>query len=198
MSDTNSDRRRFLAQLAALTATGLFGRGVLAQAAAQAEIAIDEATIEAASSLAGLSLSPEERALMRQGVAEHLSNLRAVRALALRNEVPPALRFRPDEGLGQIVVGPKQPRAAQAVDWGQTEDADPAAFASLRTLRTMLDKKQISAVELTRRTLARLREVDVQLHCVIELTEARALEEAARADSELAAGKPRGPLHGIP
>ena len=46
--------------------------------------------------------------------------------------------------------------------------------------------------------LARLKRLDPQLHCVITLTEERALKQAAAADAEIAAGKYRGPLHGIP
>src|SRR5262249_44219811 len=36
------------------------------------------------------------------------------------------------------------------------------------------------------------------LHCVVNLTEELALRQAARADREIAAGRYRGPLHGIP
>ena len=46
--------------------------------------------------------------------------------------------------------------------------------------------------------LARLKRYDPQLHFVITLTEERALKQAAAMDAELAAGKYRGPLHGIP
>ena len=46
--------------------------------------------------------------------------------------------------------------------------------------------------------LARLKRFDPQLHFVITLTEERALKQAAERDAETAAGKYRGPLHGIP
>jgi Asp-tRNA(Asn)/Glu-tRNA(Gln) amidotransferase A subunit family amidase len=46
--------------------------------------------------------------------------------------------------------------------------------------------------------LARLKRFDPQLHFVITLTEERALKQAAAMDAELAAGRYRGPLHGIP
>src|SRR6202043_1743782 len=51
---------------------------------------------------------------------------------------------------------------------------------------------------LTKMYLARLKRFDPMLHCVITLTEERALKQAAAADREIAAGKYRGPLHGIP
>ena len=51
---------------------------------------------------------------------------------------------------------------------------------------------------LTRLYLARLKQYDPHLHCVVTLTESLALEQAADADREIAAGRYRGPLHGIP
>ena len=55
-----------------------------------------------------------------------------------------------------------------------------------------------SSVALTTMYLARLKRYDPKLHCVITLTEERALKQAAAADAELLAGRYRGPLHGIP
>ena len=46
--------------------------------------------------------------------------------------------------------------------------------------------------------LARLKKYDPVLHCVISLTEERALKQAAAADAEIKRGHHRGPLHGIP
>jgi len=56
----------------------------------------------------------------------------------------------------------------------------------------------VSSVELTRLYLARLRQYDPALHCVITYTEELALRQAAQADREIAAGRYRGPLHGVP
>jgi Asp-tRNA(Asn)/Glu-tRNA(Gln) amidotransferase A subunit family amidase len=46
--------------------------------------------------------------------------------------------------------------------------------------------------------LARLKKYDSELECVVTLTEELAMEQAKRADKEIAEGKYRGPLHGIP
>jgi Asp-tRNA(Asn)/Glu-tRNA(Gln) amidotransferase A subunit family amidase len=53
-------------------------------------------------------------------------------------------------------------------------------------------------VELTRLYLDRLKRFDPTLLCVTTLTEARALRQAEAADAEIAAGRYKGPLHGIP
>src|SRR5690606_28348632 len=58
--------------------------------------------------------------------------------------------------------------------------------------------KAISAEQLTRMYLARLERYDPQLECVVSLTTERALPQARELDAELARGRYRGPLHGIP
>lgn len=72
------------------------------------------------------------------------------------------------------------------------------AFATVRELAELLQARKVSSVELSKMYLGRLKKYDSRLHFVITLTEARAMEQAAAADREIAAGKYRGPLHGIP
>ena len=72
------------------------------------------------------------------------------------------------------------------------------AFASVARLARWMEKRQLTSERLTRIYLARLKRFDPKLRCVITLTENLALELARQADQEIAAGKYRGPLHGIP
>lgn len=72
------------------------------------------------------------------------------------------------------------------------------AFASVRQLGEELRARRVSSVELARLFLERLEKLGPQLNAVVTVTHALALEQAAQADRELAAGKDRGPLHGIP
>jgi hypothetical protein len=72
------------------------------------------------------------------------------------------------------------------------------AFYSARDLGELIRNRQITSTELTQLYLGRLKRYDPTLQCVITLTEELALKQAARADAELAAGKYRGPLHGLP
>ena len=51
---------------------------------------------------------------------------------------------------------------------------------------------------MTRFFLDRLKRYGPTLHCVVTLTEDLAIQQATRADEEIAAGNYRGPLHGIP
>ncbi len=76
--------------------------------------------------------------------------------------------------------------------------ANDLAFASLQTLSRGLRAKQFTAVDLTEFFLDRIEKIGPRLNAVVTVTRERALEEAAQADRDLAAGRDRGPLHGIP
>jgi Asp-tRNA(Asn)/Glu-tRNA(Gln) amidotransferase A subunit family amidase len=72
------------------------------------------------------------------------------------------------------------------------------AFASVPQLGRWIQSRTITSERLTQIYLDRLEESDRKLRCVITLTKDHALEQARQADKEIAAGKYRGPLHGIP
>ncbi len=61
-----------------------------------------------------------------------------------------------------------------------------------------LRRREITCVELTRRCLERIEEDNPKLNAFVTVTATQALERAAALDSELATGRDRGPLHGIP
>ena len=63
---------------------------------------------------------------------------------------------------------------------------------------SLIQRRQISPVELTRACLERIEQIDPQLNCFITLTAEPALEEARRAESAIQQGDYLGPLHGIP
>jgi len=72
------------------------------------------------------------------------------------------------------------------------------AFAYLWQLSRWIQSRQLTSERLTNIYLTRLERFTPELRCVITLTRELALEQARRADQEIAAGKYRGPLHGIP
>jgi aspartyl-tRNA(Asn)/glutamyl-tRNA(Gln) amidotransferase subunit A len=63
--------------------------------------------------------------------------------------------------------------------------------------RTLLDRREVSSVELTRAVLDRIEAVDGRVRAYVTVTAERALESAASADGRIAAGE-AGPLTGIP
>src|SRR5579871_273931 len=72
------------------------------------------------------------------------------------------------------------------------------AFANVSQLSRWLESRKLTSERLTNIYLARLHQYDPRLRCVITLTKDLALQQAKQADQEIAAGKYRGPLHGIP
>jgi Asp-tRNA(Asn)/Glu-tRNA(Gln) amidotransferase A subunit family amidase len=72
------------------------------------------------------------------------------------------------------------------------------AFASVVQLSGWIQQRKITSERLTNIYLKRLREYDPKLRCVITLTSDLAMQQAKQADAEIAAGKYRGSLHGIP
>jgi Asp-tRNA(Asn)/Glu-tRNA(Gln) amidotransferase A subunit family amidase len=72
------------------------------------------------------------------------------------------------------------------------------AWAPVTHLSRWIEQRKLTSERLTNIYLERLRRYDPQLRCVITLTDDHALQQARRADAEIAAGHYRGPLHGIP
>ena len=75
---------------------------------------------------------------------------------------------------------------------------DDIAFATVTQLALWIQLRQLTSERLTQIYLARLEKFNPKLRCVITLTRDLALQQARQADQEIAAGKYRGPLHGIP
>ncbi len=149
--------------------------------------------------VSGLDLPEDQRAMMVEGVNGLLGDFAKVRAVPLDNAVPPAWRF--------ATTAADDERAARrdpVVEFqpagriSRPAAADDLAFAPIATLAALLHTRQVSSVELTTLYLDRLRRFDPALECVVTLTEKLALEQAESADREIAAGRWRGPLHGVP
>jgi Asp-tRNA(Asn)/Glu-tRNA(Gln) amidotransferase A subunit family amidase len=78
-----------------------------------------------------------------------------------------------------------------------TDDAD-IAYAPVTKLSRWIEQRKLYSVRLTEIYLRRLEQFNPKLRCVITLTREVAMKQAREADAEIAAGKYRGPLHGIP
>ncbi len=213
-----AERRRFLATCSALglSATlfpgallALVSRSAAGQTAGRDAAATTAAfgTITAemigeAAVIAGVRIDDAQRAMMLEGLNSQRENAAQVRALPLPNSVAPAFVFDPVPG-GMMLETAKRPMkmsAAPKVEFADRggADAEALAFLTVREQAELVRTKRVSSTTLTKMYLARLKRYDPQLHFVITLTEERALKQAAALDAELAAGKYRGPLHGIP
>lgn len=187
------NRRRFLALASAAAALPA------ALAAQEKDGPVTPRTIAESEKLAGLEFTEADRELMQKGLAEQLEDYKKIRSVSIDNSVPPALRFDP------VLPGMEIPKGESSARMSEAEKADavPAdleevAYWPVTRLAPLVRAGKIRSVDLTKMYLARLRRLDPALLAVITYTEERALEQAERADREIASGKYRGPLHGIP
>jgi Asp-tRNA(Asn)/Glu-tRNA(Gln) amidotransferase A subunit family amidase len=152
--------------------------------------------------VAGITLSPAQREAAASHLNKYRESTKRIRAIELDNSLRPWLVFRPltspasqpDPRGYQLVASPRPVSRALT----RPSSDEDLAFASIRHIGSLLRSRKISSVELTKLYLARLRRYDPLLKCVVTFMDELALEQAKRADRELAAGKDRGALHGIP
>jgi Asp-tRNA(Asn)/Glu-tRNA(Gln) amidotransferase A subunit family amidase len=195
---TSPDRRQFLAVLSAAGAGGGLFPGVLWARVKEA----NEITIEVvadAEKLAGLSFTDDQREMMLSGLRGNLEAYRFLREeVEVPNHVVPALHFDPVRPGGEVPRGESRVRASAPGALPARDRDEELAFASLAELGALIRSGEVTSEQITRLYLGRLRRFGPRLECVVTLTEERALEQARRADRELAEGGVRGPLHGIP
>ena len=208
-------RRRFLAVSTAAGLGGTLLPGALlalasssgeAQSPAQSDLrgwpAITPEMVDAAATIAAIKLTAEQKQMMLEGLVGQRNSALRVRGMHLPNSIAPTAVFNPvpagtaapqPASRRPVVLGP----VPSIADISPSQE-DKLAFATIRQLGELLRKRQITSLDLTKLYLARLKRYDPTLHFVITFTEERALTQAAAADKELAGGKDRGPLHGIP
>ena len=156
--------------------------------------------IDVVAKMTGITITDEQKKMMLAGLKSQYEAVVAVRDMKLPNAVAPSFHFDPVPG-GMVLDTVKKPMkisAAPKVSYDASAGAESLAFLTVRELAELVKTRKVSSVELTKMYLGRLRKYDPTLHFVITYTEERAMKQAAAADAEIAAGKYRGPLHGIP
>jgi len=209
-------RRQFLAK----TSLGLFGAAVSLNAEAQVPSQlppgapsafgtgpavgpeVSPATFAEAEKLARVELSPVERSeaadSWRVNMAALMERRTGPRNLSLEPTLAPFSRY--DSVLpGQHSAAERDRLVRTNSDPGPLPSNDgDIAFAPVTKLSRWIEQRQLSSEQLTNIYLHRIEQFDPKLRCVITLTRDLALAQAKKADAEIAAGRYRGPLHGIP
>jgi Asp-tRNA(Asn)/Glu-tRNA(Gln) amidotransferase A subunit family amidase len=163
---------------------------------AQDSIGISDLT--SAEKLFDLQFTEVKRDSILSGLTDHLHLYQYLHRHDLFNDVPLSLSFDP------LLPGAKYERRQKAIDWNipgevsMPADRNALAYYSIPELASLLKRKKISSVELTKFFIERLKRYGPILHCVIELTEDSALAQARRADAAFAKGIIKSPLQGIP
>jgi len=120
------------------------------------------------------------------------------RKVAIGDTVAPASRW--DPAIPGVTVGPARDRFVRTAGPSRPLPArdEDIAFASVRDQSRWIESRALTSERLTRIYLERLERFQPKINATITLTRDLALEQARRADAEIAAGRYRGPLHGIP
>lgn len=171
---------------------------VMGETEAQTTEGVTLADIAVSDKLLGRETTEEERKQILTQVPGLQQSAKAVRTSPLIGSLPPAFHFNP------VIAGVTLPTGKSEVKLSKGKlpayDGKPEslAFASVATLSKLIVTKKVTSLQLTQMYLARLKTFGPRLHCVVSLLEERALLQAEAADKEIASGKWRGPLHGIP
>jgi Asp-tRNA(Asn)/Glu-tRNA(Gln) amidotransferase A subunit family amidase len=145
-----------------------------------------------------IQLTDSERDSLMDNLKQAQESYKSIHAYLLNNNVSPALLFDP------LPYGFYPEQKQNPINWNlpkevsMPENREELAFFPVYKLATLIKNKKITSVELTKLYLNRLKKFGDTLQCVITLMEETALQQAKKADDEIAKGKYRGPLHGIP
>ncbi|RWZ88600.1 MAG: amidase [Hydrotalea sp. AMD] len=154
--------------------------------------------ISIAAGLADLSFTQQELDSMQQGITQFYHTYQSLHRQSLPNDVPMSLWQSP------VVAGMHFSNQQLPIHWEMPKTVvlpthlNELAFYSIPQLAYLIQHKKITSVALTKFFIQRIKQFGDTLQCVITLTEDLALQQAAQADAEIAAGKYKGMLHGIP
>jgi Asp-tRNA(Asn)/Glu-tRNA(Gln) amidotransferase A subunit family amidase len=193
------DRRRFMQTCTGMGLGSTLFPGVLwAQTQAKGAAKITTEMIEAAAAVADVAISDDYKQMMLDNLNEQSKGYEAIYALHIPNSVEPALLFDPVVSGTKYEMERKPERISAVRNTAAPKNVEELAFASVRELAEFVRTKKISSSTLTEMYLERLKRYDPRLKFTVTLTEERARAQARDADRDIAAGKYRGPLHGLP
>lgn len=198
MPSIDSQRRRFLGYFSSIGLGSTLLPGVLwgqIQQSGSAEITAE--MLKSALALAGLSFTEEQQKTMLQAANQNLTRARALRNLQIPSNVSPPYHF------SSLTPGMKVKRTREPLRFSRPNVKRPAnleevAFWPVMDLAHLLRTRQVTSLELTEMYLARLHRYNEKLNFVVTFLDDLARQQAKQADTEIAAGRYKGPLHGIP
>jgi Asp-tRNA(Asn)/Glu-tRNA(Gln) amidotransferase A subunit family amidase len=163
---------------------------------------VSATTFTEAEKLVQIELTESERGVAAHSWRSNMASLYELRTgprrASLEPTLAPALRW--DPVLPEQKSGPDLDRFVRGnSDPGPLPSRDEdIAFSPVTKLSRWIETRKLTSARLTNIYLTRLQRFDPKLRCVITLLREPALAQAKQADAEIAAGKYRGPLHGIP
>jgi Asp-tRNA(Asn)/Glu-tRNA(Gln) amidotransferase A subunit family amidase len=163
---------------------------------------VTPATFAEAEKLSQVTMTPAERQQAadswRSAMAPYLERRTGPRKVAIAATDAPATVWHP--AFPGVPVAPARDRFVRSKASGTPLPAsdDDIAFAPVTELSRWIESKKLTSERLTNVYLGRIARLDSKIRAVITVTKDHAIARAKQADAEIAAGKYRGPLHGIP
>ncbi len=154
--------------------------------------------IQKAQKLIGLDFSKKYTKTMHGYLGRNLAGYDTMRTYELDYEVFPAVLFDPHPSDFEKPTSGARPTWDIPDDVARPANLEEAAFYTIPQLASLIKNRKVTSLELTQMYLERLKRYNPTLQCAITITEDLAIEQAKRADAELAAGNYHGILHGIP
>jgi Asp-tRNA(Asn)/Glu-tRNA(Gln) amidotransferase A subunit family amidase len=163
---------------------------------------VTASTFSEAEKLLQVTMTPAERqqaaASWRTSMAPYLERRTGPRKLVIAATDAPATLWNPMlPGIAQPVTRDRFVRSLAPVRALPGSD-DDIAYAPVSDLSRWVQARQLTSERLTGIYLSRIARLDSKVRAVITVTKDHALARARQADAEIAAGRYRGPLHGIP
>lgn len=197
--DVDEKRRRFLAYCSGLGLTTTLVPGLLwgkmQEAGAQT---ITLAMVTDSLKIAGVEFTEAERTTMVAGANQSLTRAKALQAFHIPNDISPPFH------ISAIVPGVVVNKVAKPVVFAKAPavkvpgNLEDVATWPIRHLSELLKTKQVSSVDLTKMYLERLHRYDKQLLNTVTFLDDLAMTQAKAADADIAAGRFRSAVHGIP
>jgi Asp-tRNA(Asn)/Glu-tRNA(Gln) amidotransferase A subunit family amidase len=217
-------RRKFLVETTLGVAVGVVGVGAeetnskaLAQDPSQQQPAgappafgtgpavgpeVSPATFAEAEKLVQIEMAEQDRVQAAQSWRGNMAALyerrTGPRKISLESTLAPFSRYASVMPGRKVEVGTNEFLRSKTDPGPMPTNEDDIAFAPVTKLSRWIEHKKITSERLTQIYLRRIEQYNPKLRCVITLTRDLALRQAREADAEIAAGRYRGPLHGIP
>ena len=199
MSNLDETRRRFLTHFSAIGLGTTLVPGVLWARMQDANTdRVTLAMITDALKLSGIELPESEREAIVRTANQNLERFEEVRKMDIPNDVSPPYHFSAIVPGIEVNKAKKPFRMSAMPILKRPANLEDVAFWPVRHLAELIRTRKATSTELTEMYLARLHRYNDTLNFVVTFLDDVARAQAKQADAEIAAGKYKGPLHGIP
>ncbi|HEY7475755.1 MAG TPA: amidase [Vicinamibacterales bacterium] len=199
MAKLDETRRRFMAHFASVGLGSTLAPGIIWARLQDAQTQrVTVAMVTEALKLSGIEASEADRQALAQSANQNLTRFEEVRKIPIPNDVSPPFHFSalaPGIQVNKTKL-PFRLSAAPAVK--RPSNLEDVAFWPVRHLAELIRTRQVTSVEMTEMYLTRLHRYNGKLNNVVTFLDDVARAQAKQADADIAAGKYKGPLHGIP